>query len=209
MHAPADNPVFWTLRIEAEYYIFIGLFFVLLTQFPKLSIIIGVPVLLLLSQTLVINYTGFFNFIVYFLIGTIGYLIYIKEENTILEYLALAVSIAFSFVFYELAAGIVATLTILVILYFRKPVSPVLEFPGEISYSLYLLHFPLGTKLINLLQRHISPSLNWALFIFATLVCFGVAWLFWQFIEKPSARLSSAVKYGNAKTKFENFSLKS
>jgi peptidoglycan/LPS O-acetylase OafA/YrhL len=37
IHAPADNPVFWTLRIEAEYYIFIGLFFVLLTKFLRLA----------------------------------------------------------------------------------------------------------------------------------------------------------------------------
>jgi len=209
MHAPYDNPVFWTLKIEAEYYIFIGIFFALLTKFPKTALIIGIPLLALLSITPITQYIGLFSFITFFLIGTVGYLIYVKVENRISEYLVLAALVIFSFLHFELAASIISLLTVLCILYFKKPVSHVLEFPGEISYSIYLIHFPLGIKLINLLQRHVGPSYYWVLFFVALVVCFICAYAFWQFIEKPSARLSNSVRYGKAKASFENFSLKS
>jgi len=199
IQTPADNPVFWTLRIEAEYYIFIGLFFVLLLKWPQLTLIAGTAVLLALSQTVAIEYIGLLKFIVFFLIGTVGYLIYVKGEKPYLEMGVLLTLIVFSFAFYELPASIVSLLTIAVVLYFRRPVHNVLEFPGEISYSLYLIHFPVGIKMINLLQRHIAPANQWILFFAATIVCFGLAWLFWMFIEKPSAGLSNRVKYGKAR----------
>lgn len=208
LHAPQDNPVFWTLRIEAEYYIFIGLFFVLLTKFPKAALVIGIPLLAVLTRTPVTAYSGLLTFLTPFLIGMTGYLIYVKGSNTIMEYAVLAALIIFSFVFEELAASIAATLTIICILYFRRPVSHIVEFPGEISYSLYLIHFPLGIKLINLLQKHLNPSLNWLVFLIATGVCFLFAYIFWKLIEKPSAKLSNKVKYGKTTPEFKNFSLK-
>ena len=209
MHAPYDNPVFWTLKIEAEYYIFVGIFFALLTKFPKPALIIGIPALALLSLTPITEYIGLFSFITFFLIGTVGYLIYVKAGNIIVEYLVLLALVTFSFFHFELPASIVSSLTVLCILYFKRPVSSVLEFPGEISYSIYLIHFPLGVKLINLLQRHVGLSYYWVIFFVALVVCFIFAYVFWQFIEKPSAKLSNGVRYGKAKVNFENFSLKS
>ncbi|MCX2481788.1 acyltransferase [Pedobacter sp. MC2016-15] len=207
-HAPSDNPVFWTLRIEAEYYIFMGIYFVLLSKLPRLTMIIGVPLLLLSSQTLITEYIGLLEYIVFFLIGTIGYQIYTSKKSTYFEMACLGLVILFSFLYYELAASIVATATILVILYYRKPVSHILEFPGEVSYSLYLLHFPLGIKMINMAQNHMKPNQFWILFFVVSLICFAVSWVFWNYIEKPSANFSNTVKYGKARTTFKNYSLK-
>jgi peptidoglycan/LPS O-acetylase OafA/YrhL len=207
IHVPADNPVFWTLQIEAEYYIFIGLFFILLMRMPKASILISIPVILWLSQTQVANYISLLNFIVFFLIGTVGYLIYIKEKNKMLEYIALFILIVFSFMFYDLIGAIASVCTILVILFYRKPIHSALEFPGEISYSLYLIHFVIGVKIINLLQHHIGPNYNWVAFLLALVICIGASWVFWKFIEKPSAELSNKVKYGKKKTEFLNYDL--
>lgn len=207
-HAPLDNPVFWTLRIEAEYYIFMGVFFVMISKFTKITILLGIPVLLFASQTNMADYIGLLKYLVFFLMGTIGYLIYIKEKFPILETLVLIALVIFSFWFYQLAAVIAASLTILMILFYRKPVKSVLEFPGEISYSLYLVHFPVGMKIMNFLQHHVGPSYYWTLFFIVTFICFLSGWLFWQYIEKPSARLSNDVKYGQARVSFKNFSLK-
>ncbi|MHB8208817.1 acyltransferase family protein [Mucilaginibacter sp.] len=207
LHIPADNPVFWTLQIEAEYYIFIGLFFVLLMRMPKTSILISIPVLLWLSQTQLASYIGLLNFIVFFLIGTIGYLIYIKEKNKMLEYIALLILIVFSFLFYDLVGAIASVCSILMILFYRKPIHSALEFPGEISYSLYLIHFVIGVKIINLLQRHIGPNYNLVPFILAMVICIGASCVFWKFIEKPFAELSNKVKYGKKKTEFLNYDL--
>lgn len=208
IHAPADNPVFWTLRVEAEYYLFIGLYFVLMQKFPRLSMLFCLPLFLWASQTPLAIHIELFQYIVYFLMGTVGYQIYISNKNQVIEYLFLILLIGFSFLYYDKHAANMATITILVILYFRKPVPAVLEFPGELSYSLYLIHFPIGIKMINLLQRHVSPAYNWLLFLLATVFCFAIAWVFWKFIEKPSAKLSGKVKYGKSRSIFANYSLK-
>jgi len=207
IHTPADNPVFWTLKIEAEYYIFIGLFYTVFTRNSKVLVLLLTSSLLIISQTVLIEYIGLFKYIIFFLIGIVGYLIYTSNGNKLLNYLALLVLIIFSFCFYKFAAAITSSATIMIILYFRKPVHSILEFPGRISYSIYLLHFVIGVKLINLLQRSIAPYYQWTLFILATLVCFLIAWIFWKYIEKPSADLSNKVKYGNKKTKSLTHSL--
>jgi len=208
IHAPGDNPVFWTLKVEAEYYMFIGLFFVLMTKFPRATLMLGIPILALLSLTVLTNYISLFSYITFFMIGTVGYLIYVKTTNNLYEYILLLSLIIFTYVFSELPATIVSSLTILVILTFRKTPSEILEFPGEISYSLYLIHFPIGVKLINILQRFVNPSFSILIFIGALIVCFFAGYVFWHFIEKPFARLSNNVKYGKAKTSFKNYSLK-
>jgi peptidoglycan/LPS O-acetylase OafA/YrhL len=49
LHIPSDNPVFWTLAVEAQYYLFIGLFYILLTRYTKQSLFIGIPLLAIMS----------------------------------------------------------------------------------------------------------------------------------------------------------------
>ena len=208
-HAPADNPVFWTLRIEAEYYIFVGLFFILLNNHKTLALYIGLPIFLALGQSPVADYIGFFNYAIFFFIGMVGFLIYNKDGQPILEWAMLTCLLVFSFYFYEFGGSLAAMITVLFILFFRSPVNPIYEHPGEISYSIYLLHFPIGTKFINLMQRFTNPSYHWVLFILAIIICYGVGWVFWKYIETPAARWSNNIKYGKSKTTFKNFSLKS
>lgn len=196
IHIPADNPVFWTLQIEAEYYIFIGLFFALLMKAPALGIVVVMPLLLYLSQTFLADYIGLLKYIVYFLIGIIGYLIYIKENNKVFEYISLLALIIFSYVYGDVIGTFVSLITVSSILFYRKHVYHPLEFPGEISYSLYLIHFIIGIKIINSLQRLVPPNNYWMLFPLAMTICIGIAWLFWKFIEKPAVKLSTKVKYG-------------
>jgi len=208
-HAPADNPVFWTLRVEAEYYIFIGLFFILLTKHKNLALCVGIPIFLLLGQSPLINYIGFFNYATFFFIGMVGFLIYNSTGKVFLEWGILIGLLLFSMWFYEIGGTLVSAVTVFIILFFRRVVNPIYEHPGEISYSIYLLHFPVGTKMINLLQRFTAPAYYWVLFILALIVCYLLGWLYWKYIETPAARWSNNVKYGKSKTTFKNYSLKS
>jgi peptidoglycan/LPS O-acetylase OafA/YrhL len=201
LHVPVDNPVFWTLGIEAQFYIFMGLFFILMINISKTFFLLIISLLLFLSQTFISGYIGLFSYIIFFLIGTLGFLIYSQKENKIFHLITLFLLIIFSFIFYKFAAALTSFLTILVILFIRRNVHTVFEFPGKISYSLYLIHFVLGIKLTNLLQRFILPDYQWVLFIITIFTCFFISWVFWKFIEKPSAKLSNEVKYGNKKTK--------
>jgi peptidoglycan/LPS O-acetylase OafA/YrhL len=69
----------------------------------------------------------------------------------------------------------------------KRTVQP-FTFLGDISYSLYLLHLPVGITVLNLLAiLGIPESVGSAV---AVLVSIGVSWLAYLVIEKPSQRLA-------------------
>jgi peptidoglycan/LPS O-acetylase OafA/YrhL len=67
---------------------------------------------------------------------------------------------------------------------------------GEISYSLYLLHRPIGGRVLKLAGRYAESS--WARSAalgFAVLLSVATAWLFWRFVERPSQARASRVRF--------------
>jgi peptidoglycan/LPS O-acetylase OafA/YrhL len=194
LHFPADNPVFWTLGVEVTYYFFIGLLFPVFKKYPLFAVIALIPLFSIISKTIVVDYVNFFNFTMYFFIGIFGYFIYEKQSLT-LNYAGLALSIIASFYFNDLIGTIVAIFTIAFIFFYNLRVPKFFNFLGEISYSVYLIHFVIGLKFINLSIRYVNPSLYWALFIVAIIFIYAVSYVFYRIIEIPSAKLSNKVKY--------------
>jgi len=194
LHFPGDNPVFWTLGVEVTYYLFIGLSFPLFKKYPLIAALVLTPVLAVASQTILVNYVNFFNFSLYFLIGIFGYFVYSKQ-NLMINYSGMAISIAASFYLNEVIGTSVALFTILFIFFYNYKVPRLFNFAGEISYSVYLIHFVLGVKFINLAIRYASPSYYWAILIAAILFVYAVSYVFYLLIEIPSANLSNKVKY--------------
>lgn len=65
---------------------------------------------------------------------------------------------------------------------------------GTISFSIYLLHVPVGGKIVNLGQRWLaSPSEHFVLSIVALVGSLLAATLFWRFVELPCMRTASAL----------------
>jgi peptidoglycan/LPS O-acetylase OafA/YrhL len=68
---------------------------------------------------------------------------------------------------------------------------------GDVSYSLYLLHLPIGVSVIGLL----AYWLPFSSYYIGLLDVIGVAasawgaWVMYQLIEKPSQEMSSAIKF--------------
>ncbi|HEY4326476.1 MAG TPA: acyltransferase [Mucilaginibacter sp.] len=199
LHIPTDNPVFWTLQVEAEYYIFIAGFFVLLKNFPKAALCIGIITLMFLTRTEIAKHISLLNYIIFFLIGVVGYMIYNKTGSFVLNIICLLSLVIFSFTFYEIAASVASLLTVAFILLYKGPGNKFLDPFGEISYSLYLIHFPIGVKLLNLTYNHVNPRYYIFLFVITLAVVSGFAWLFWKFVEKPFGDLSNKIKYGESK----------
>jgi peptidoglycan/LPS O-acetylase OafA/YrhL len=197
-HIPTSNPVFWTLRIEAEYYLFIGVFFVFLTRYKNLAIILVFPLLLLLSQTSVADTFLMLKYVMFFLIGITGYRIYISEKTPIFEMVVLSALFIFTYIYKGPGSAIVSMITIASIIFYKKSAHNVLDFTGKISYSLYLIHFPIGIKMINLLLGRFSTNYYWVLFILAMGTTYTLAWLYWKYIEMPFARKSQNIKYARA-----------
>jgi peptidoglycan/LPS O-acetylase OafA/YrhL len=80
-------------------------------------------------------------------------------------------------------------------------VSPIqfLCFFGTISYSLYLVHFPIGARLLNLGGRFVPPGpagYVWLAVTFALVT--ALAYVMWRYIERPAQKLSSCIRYHKA-----------
>lgn len=194
-HAPADNPVFWTLGVEAEYYIFIGIFYPLLKRHTAFVLLLVVPFLLIISRTEVAGHIFLLNFLSFFFLGVVGFLLYTKLANIYVSIVSLLIVFVFCCLYNDSGGVVFALLTLLFILFYKATINPVLKLPGKISYSLYLIHFPIGTKIINLSIRFVPPMLYWPLFFITTFLCLLAAIIYWKYIEHPCAVLSNKIKY--------------
>lgn len=194
-HFPDDNPVFWTLAVEAEYYLFIGLFYTLIINMPRAYVSLFTPFLILLSQSQLAEHILFFSYIVYFLIGITGFMIYTAIGSKSLNVLALVILLPIVYIVYGPTEAFVASATISFILWYQGSVNQTTTFVGEISYSLYLIHFPIGIKFINLLNPLFSPANKWMLFILAIVMTILLSRIFYKIVENPFAKLSAKIKY--------------
>ncbi|MVT09221.1 acyltransferase family protein [Chitinophaga tropicalis] len=201
IHAPDNNPVFWTLKIEAEYYLFIGLFFIILQRYTRVTLALSLPLFMLLSQLPVAGYIELFQHMMYFMIGIIGYIIYMKEGSgsSLFEMFCIAAAGIFAFIMDGPAPAIAGLFTVSFILFYKGKGFKPLDFMGEISYSVYLLHFPIGVKFINLLIRHVPPNTAIILFTVTLLLVTGIGVVFWKYVEKPFGDMSNRIKYGESK----------
>jgi peptidoglycan/LPS O-acetylase OafA/YrhL len=84
---------------------------------------------------------------------------------------------------------------------------------GSISYSLYLFHAIVGERFIGIIQEWLLPKLgihlqsNWAgilLFIGATAVSIIASHLVFLLVEKPSVKISKAIKPGSRSSLFND-----
>lgn len=73
-----------------------------------------------------------------------------------------------------------------------------LQFFGQISYSLYLFHGPVGERWISLLQHLVGESfgIGWACFAFVSALGISVvtSTIAWKLIEVPTMRLSKRIR---------------
>ena len=198
LHEPADNPVFWTLGVEALYYTFIGLAYPLLVRYPRVAYS-GFALLAIVADRSPLGlHTLLFSHLMYFLIGTGGFMVWRQVGDKWLTAGVMAALLTYVFSFHELAASVAALFALGVIFHYQGPVRAPIAFLGEISYSVYLIHFPIGVKLINLASRHLDATYDRMLLVITLAVIIGLATLFYWFVEKPSALWSGRIRYRRA-----------
>lgn len=188
------SPVFWTLSIEFQYYIFLALLFPLALSGKKVwqwafsLIVVALPFL----QT---PGSFYLHWSAYFGIG-IFYALFISKKYTRTEFLvALAlssVSVYFAQGPIDLSIGLGS---LAVIHFFPNFKTKVGLFLGDISYSLYLLHAIVGAGVINFLShRFTAPIEKFGVVLVGIAVSILSAYVFWRFIEKPSQNRSRKIK---------------
>lgn len=193
---PYVNVVYWTLGIEFQFYVLIGLLFPLL----KLS---RAAMVGLMAAFIAVSYLPqpehmklLYPYLTYFAIG-ISIFSY-KHGNGLkqpLMFLITGVSLFTIYWIHGLPACVVSVCTAAVLLYWRH-VNPVIKFFSLISFSLYLLHVPIGGKVINLGFRFIhSEAGHYGLVLLALAASIGSAYLFYLLIEKPAVKWSKKILY--------------
>jgi peptidoglycan/LPS O-acetylase OafA/YrhL len=193
-HKPWLNVVYWSLAIEFQYYILIGLLFPLLTTnrcAVRLLLLttLTISALLVPAQGLIFRF--FFLFVMGFTafqhrIGLIG-----RSETLGALALALAgASITIGTM--SAAVGLAASGVILFVEYRNRALSLL----GQISYSLYLVHVPVGGRIINLGER-IGGNLLIKIVIIGLAIAVSLlaAYVLYRWIETPCRSYSSALHF--------------
>ncbi|HEY2582761.1 MAG TPA: acyltransferase [Mucilaginibacter sp.] len=185
------QPVYPTLLVEFQFYILIGLIFPLLKSDKKLIIYGIVAVFIAASYLLPVT---IFSFIDLFLIGIIYFKYRIGHLKSY-EFWILEITIM-TFTWStnpDLCVGAAELVSLIAIIYWDSA-NKITQFLGKISYSLYLIHVPIGGKIINFGNRYAhSISINYLIIIIALTVSIICSWIFYTLVELPSIKLSKQV----------------
>ncbi len=192
-HKPWVNGVAWTLAIEFQYYTLMLIIGPLLLSGSKHKLFL-LFALIVASSLLIKEERAVFVYLPCFGLGFASLLYYEKRLNFasfcgLIAALGFLVSYNVSIASAVVAVGSVA----LLFLPIRKPV-PIFSFLGTISYSLYLVHAPIGDKFINLTTR--LPPMGWLQLlglVGAVGASLAVAYALWWFVEGPSTALSKTI----------------
>lgn len=191
------RPVYWTLAVEFQYYLSIGLLFPLIAN-RKLGLRLLSYALMLSGPFLVRG--GFLpHYLPVFLLGIIAFLYKTKIIGIIELGILFALACAEMLVFHGKGTLVFAVIPFIAILNFTNFKNKVLGFLGDISYSLYLFHSLTGLVLLNYFSHIVTnPVAKIGLVFLALGIAIGCSYIVYRFVELPSKRLSSKIKFKKA-----------
>lgn len=198
---PNENPVIWTLIVEVKYYLFVALLLPILfsrNAWLRRSAFVACAGLSIYGAEIV----NWWIHLPWFLIGFAGCYVATKIVGWA-EFAVLLVLAATAGAINGTPPQLIAALATCAAILAPAPSEwRLLSFYGAISYSLYLIHFPIGVKVLNFLLPHVhgvAPRVGAG---FATLgICTAVAWVLYRCVEKPSSDWSQRVPLCGARRK--------
>jgi len=188
------NPAFWTLAIEFQFYVAIAVLFPFCVEadwvrrrglhagFLLLAGLVDPPVLL--PHYLPIFGMGIATF------QRFAGVVSSREAGVLLGLYSVMTYWQFDF-----ATWAAAAVTSGAILAAPSATHPMLAWLGTISYSLYLVHIPIGGRVINLAGRF-SPGTAEAILAFLAAMAASLAaaqFLYW-YVERPAQRMASGLR---------------
>lgn len=194
------NPVFWSLAIEFQYYWLVGLLFPLIAN-KRFSVRAGLFASLTVLAIAIPEARFVFHWLALYMMGMLGFQFQagIVDRKGFLIWLGiLSLSSLYTLGF---LVTVVAAATVLVIAHANFG-GKVLIFFGKISYSLYLVHIPIGMKIVNLGQRFVTgEAARWLVVVFAIAASVFAAYCLFRLVEGPAQRWSSSIKYQSVRAK--------
>jgi peptidoglycan/LPS O-acetylase OafA/YrhL len=187
-------PIYWTLAIEFQFYVSIGILYPLISHRSQW---VRHVTLICLGLTYLIDRSGtfIFHYVFLFLLGIVTY----QHRNGLLGrtfYLCtVALLLACLLESLGLAITIAGVATALAIAFLDTSGGP-LKFFGKISYSVYLTHIIVGDNILDFSLRRVhSTAGRLCLYVIAfgaTILC---AYLLYRLVERPSQRWSASIPY--------------
>lgn len=201
IHVPWVNVAYWTLAIEFQWYLLVGLMFPLLVTHNRLARFAGLAGMMVAYFT-VGHDRLIFHSLPIFLVGVFVFqyrvnLIEVREMLGLIAVMVLAMIGPIGWI----VAGVSVTTGMLIA--FSAFHSRHMDRVGDASYSLYLLHLPIGVALIGCLSHWLpySGSYIGALDVVGLAASGLAAWMMYQAIEKPSQEMSSAIRFAHRSRK--------
>lgn len=190
---PYLSPIYWTLGIEFQYYILVAICFPFFKKKWGAWVLMA---LCLLPQLASFPSGIIFNYFPFFVLGILYYL-YLKRIKKPLEILILGISVALiGFLQNGPAATFAALFALLLLLSPLKSYS-IVRFFSKISFSLYLTHDIIGSRLVIYLGSIFHHTLMAKAIIFAAGIVASIAfaYLFYRLVEAPFFKLSKQIRY--------------
>ncbi|HVF50867.1 MAG TPA: acyltransferase [Pyrinomonadaceae bacterium] len=193
---PWLSDVFWTLAIEFQYYVLMGLVFPLVFSRRTATRLATFAVLVALSFVIPESIYVFYFITLFFMgIFTCQYRLGLIGRR---QYAALlAVTTFFALATMGLPATLAGFAAVCASLFLQMRYA-VFQFLGAISYSLYLVHSPIGRRALNVILRATgAESFGGKLVVIAlaTGVSIFAAYLLYRWVELPSQRWSQSFRY--------------
>ncbi len=189
------NPVFWSLAIEFQYYLLIGLVFPIVNHASRyvrmlaLATFCGLP-LFGTNEMWVLSWCSLF------VMGIVAWQLRSGKVNVVVYGITVSLAALVTVVTMGWFVALVGLVAGLLISFVDRLRIPGLLWLGTISYSLYLIHVPIGGRIINFGERlQVSEIEKIAILSLAITTSIAVAWLFYVCIERTAQGLSRRIGY--------------
>jgi len=191
---PWLNTIYWTLGMEVQFYVLLALSFSLLSNRAaplRLAWLVGAAALSLLVTSDILV----FRYLVIFAMGAVAFMVAVDFVSSTIGLVLLALLASVAWIVHGWPATIVAAATALAIASRLRLAWRPMLWIGALSYSLYLIHGPLGGRVVNLGARYANGVVaELAVMGIALLVTLGAAFVLYRLVERPSLRLAATLK---------------
>ncbi len=194
VHVNWYNTIFWTLAIEMQFYILIGILYPLIRKQPfwgTLGYFVGGEILHMIwpDSRFVWYYTP------YFAIGIVLYFLLIKRLDK-LQVLGIIVLEAATVFFLHGQIETIVAFVVPVLFLVLPDARSIFSYLGRYTYSFYLVH-GLSGGLLLYFTRSLGEGTLWGIvrLLLALLFSFAASWAFYKLMEKPAMRLTHRIRY--------------
>jgi len=189
------NQVYWSLGIEFQYYILMAFIFYFINH--KTYIWFISFVFLLLLAFFIPTQSYIFTHLPFFILGILIFR-FLTKKDSIRTFIFFLVT-TFLVIYFQDSSNIsfvLAGLFPFVFFFVFKKTSKIGVFLGNISYSLYLIHIPIGQRLIRIGSDYTHNIYTETLLILLTLVItITCSYVFYRLIENPTKHFTKRFKY--------------